>query len=233
MRKDLARDLKRIRSRAKEFQSLATDAWIKANSELEAQKLHALGVIIFRWNLTNAKLLGIFADLLNCEPSEYLALAHELNEQELVIRIRALVVNRLKSDTALRDFTEHTLDVLEVCRQNRNQLAHFFPVLGLPGFAGRPLDLPPWDFQRRERNPYAFIKLPFPNSVKDVRRVAKDIGRLNLSLAIISAHLHRTFRRPELTPPPLPKTRTLPRFLWKPPRPSRKERARPAPILRP
>jgi hypothetical protein len=224
MRKHLSEDLKRIRSRTKEFQSLGRDPWIKANSEIEAQRLHALGVIAFRWNLSEQKLLHLFAALLDCPESEYIALAHELNDIALMVRIRALAANRLKDDPKLHDAITNVLEVFEVCRQNRNQFVHFYIVL-----AGRRSGyLAAWDFERKERNPYKFVKAPFPNTVKDLRRVAKDIARLNLNLRAISFLVDRKYHPERGWPaPPLPKELSVPEFLWKPPRPSRKERMRP------
>jgi hypothetical protein len=228
MRKDLARDLRRVRKRIKEFQSLATDPWIKANSEIEAQRLHALGVIVFRWNLSEQKLFHLFWALLDRPESEVVALAHEVNDIGLAVRIRALAIGRLSANAKLCDAIENALDVFEVCRQNRNQLAHFYPVLGVPALEKRPDYLPAWDFQRRERNPFAVIKLPFPNATSDVRRVAKDIQRLNVALLAIALLVDREFHPDRGWPaPPLPRKLNVPEFLWKPPRPSRKERARP------
>lgn len=228
MRKDLARDLRRVRKRAKEFQSLATDPWIKANSEIEAQRLHALGVIVFRWNLSEQKLFHLFWALLDRPEFEVVALAHEVNDIGLAVRIRALAVSRLRANTKLCDAIENLLDVFEVCRQNRNQLAHFYPVLSGPTLIKRPDYLPAWDFQRRERNPFAVIKLPFPNATGDVRRVAKDIQRLNTALLVLALLVDREFHPDRSWPaPPLPRKLNVPEFLWNPPRPSRKERARP------
>jgi hypothetical protein len=226
MRKHLSDDLKRIRSRTKEFQSLAGDPWIKANSEIEPQRLHALGVIAFRWNLSEQKLLQLFAALLDCPEVEYIALAHELNDSALMVRVRAIAASRLKDDSKLLDAISNALEVFEVCRQNRNQFVHFYIV---PAF-GREKDgyMPAWDFERKERNPYAFTRVPFPNTVKDLRRVAKDIARLNLNLLAISLLVDRKYH-PERGwhAPPLPKKLAVPEFLWKPPRPSRKERMSP------
>jgi len=220
MRRYLSVDLKRVRRRTTEFRSLATDPWIKANSEIEAQRLHALGVITFRWNLSEDKLFGLFATLLDCPESEYMALGHELNDIDFIIRIKALAANRLKDDAPLRSAISNALDVFEICRQNRNQLNHFGLVIG--GVGG-------WDFQRLDRNPYKRVRLPFPNKAKDIRRVAKDIRRLNVTLRAIMDQVHFKFHPGRGRPPvPLPKTLPAPEFLWKPPRPSRKERARPS-----
>ena len=229
MRKYLARDLRRVRQRSEEFRSLARDHWIKANSEIEAQRLHALGVIVFRWNLSEQKLFELFWALLNRPKGEVAALGYEVSDIGLSVRIRALTAG-LKAHHKLCDAINNVLDIFEVCRQNRIQLAHFVPVLSFGGssLAIRKDYLPPWDFQRKERDPYALVKLPFPNALSDIRRIAKDIRRLNAALLAVTLLVDRHFH-PERTwsAPPLPKKLSVPAFLWKPPRPSRKERARP------
>jgi hypothetical protein len=139
MRKDLALDLRRVRKRIKEFRSLATDPWIKANSEIEAQRLHALGVIVFRWNLSEQKLFHLFWALLDRPESEVVALGHEVNDIGLAARIRALAIGRLSANAKLCDAIENAIDVFEVCRQNRNQLAHFYPVLAFAALEKRPI----------------------------------------------------------------------------------------------
>ena len=167
----------------------------KVNSKIEAQRLHALGVIVFRWNLSEQKLFHLFWALLDRPEFSVVALAHEVNDVGLAARVRALAIGRLSANAKLCDAIEHAMGVFEVCRQNRNQLAHFYPVLAVPALEERPDYLPAWDFQRRERTPFAVIKLPFPNATGDVRRVAKDIRRLNSALLAIALLVDREFIR--------------------------------------
>jgi hypothetical protein len=65
--------------------------------------------------------------------------------------------------------------------------------------------------------------LPFQNSLKDIRRVAKEIRRLNVNLKIICRH----FSRGWATKPPLPEILPLPELLWKSPPQVPKEQTRP------
>ena len=58
--------------------------------QLSTQKLHALGVIIFRWNLSENKLFVLFADLLRCPIEEAHVLAHELGDVALMIESKYL-----------------------------------------------------------------------------------------------------------------------------------------------
>ncbi len=134
-RENLASMLKDLRSRKKQLQPLARDYWIIINSEIEPQKLHALGVITFRWNLCEQKLLALFGSILDCPIEETHVLALELSGPALIARIRLLASTRLKGDDQLIASILNALDVFDVCRRNRNQLTHF----GLtPGRHKRP-----------------------------------------------------------------------------------------------
>ncbi len=113
-----------IKRRGREFESLSRDHWIILNSEIEPEKLHALGVIIFRWNLSENKLLEIFKQILNCSTGEAHILAYELGDIALMNRIKVLARTRIKDDPNLIATIQNILSVYEVCRLNRNQLSH-------------------------------------------------------------------------------------------------------------
>ena len=96
MRPELARDLRVFRAQWKQLPSLSHDAWIKANSEIEPQRLHALGVISFRWNMSEQLLFWLFSELLNLPNREALILGHKLGPIDLSVRIKLLASTRLK-----------------------------------------------------------------------------------------------------------------------------------------
>src|SRR5262249_29067810 len=77
-----------LRSRMGQFHALARDRWIIMNSEIEPEKLHALGVITFRWNLCEQKLLTLFGSVLNCPVEETHVLTHDLSGPALIARAR-------------------------------------------------------------------------------------------------------------------------------------------------
>jgi hypothetical protein len=195
-----------------EFASLAHDAWIKANSDIEAQKLHMLGVVTFRWNLCEQKLLAIFANLLERGIGETHILAHQVGNVGLMNRIRLLAKVRVTDDNSLVATINNALDVCDICRQNRNQLTHFNLVLA--SRKNRPRS--GFTLARRNRSPEFRKSEPFPDTVQDIRRVARDIRRLNVQLYKIERRLFKRFNSTAslLTAPP-PKDRLpLPRLLW-------------------
>jgi type II secretory pathway component GspD/PulD (secretin) len=182
MRKHLARDLKRFRSRSSQFDALSRDAWIAVNSESEPQRLHALGVITFRWNTSEQLMFSLFAELLNASRSEAEILTHELGNIALVRRIGDLASIRFTNDQQFNDLIENVIAGYDVCRQNRNQFTHFKIQLALD--AERTSD---FDFVRRSKRadpPSSFVR--FPDKLSDLRRVAKDIRRLNIQLKTVN-----------------------------------------------
>ena len=216
MSRSLVRDLlKASRSRTKEFQPLSRDPWIRTNSDLAPQKLHALGVIIFRWNLSENKLFVLFADLLRCPIEEAHVLAHELGDVALMTRIKVLAYRRIKNDEQLLDAIANASQVYDVCRQNRNQLTHF-------GITLVPKDETPrahmLGLARKTKSPEYQKNIPFPDRVKDLRRVARDIRRLNAQLEKIYHHIRAKWNpgaATELSRSLLSKL-PLPELLWKP-----------------
>jgi hypothetical protein len=201
-----------LRSRTKEFEftPLSRDPFIRTNSDIEPQKLHALGVITFRWNLSENKLFDMFQVLLKRPINEAHALADGLKNEELARRIKTLASSRIKDKQTLK-LISNVLDVYEICRQNRNQLTHFNITLAdrTPGLLRFEFEL---ELVRRRRD-YRSV-LPFPQTIKDIRRVARDIRRLNTQLWGVRLLLDKKTKRwmtsaPQLLP--------VPELLWKPP----------------
>jgi hypothetical protein len=181
VRQNLSDDLKAFRSRMGQFRALSHDPWIMANSEIDPQRLHALGAISFRWNMSEQILFGLFWQLLNCPEREARILGHELGPIALMTRIRVLASTRLEDDPKLIAAIANALDGYEICRQNRNQLTHFDVQIALCEER-----LSGFNLVRRSRKPDTIpVRMPFPDSINDLRRVAKDIRRLNVQLKII------------------------------------------------
>jgi hypothetical protein len=215
--------LKAFRSRRERFKSLSRDAWIMVNSDIDAEKLHALGVITFRWNLSENKLKQLFATLLYFLNSEEThALAHGLGNA-LTTSIKILATHRIENDTPLMAALTNALDVYEVCRRNRNQLTHFdLTIASDEEGSGRRLAL-----ARRGKTPQYRRSVPFPDSINDIRRVARDIRRLNYYFYRLDRHMRakwKPYRAGLLEEWPLPKILHVPELLWKPPPQVAKER---------
>jgi hypothetical protein len=207
----LARKLNTVRSQRKELSTLSHDPWILVNSDIEPQKLHALGAISFRWNLSEQKLLQLFGSILNCSVEEAHVLAHEVGALALIARIKVLASTRLKDDDKLVSAITNVLDVYDVCRKNRNQLTHFDLTL--------VSETRPWTLAlaRKSRSPEYRKSEPFPDTIKDLRRVARDVRRLNAQLYLVERCVFRTYNPSSIWREPLPDKLPIPELLWKPP----------------
>jgi len=206
-----------LRKRAPEFGQLSNDAWIRANSEIEVAKLHALGVVTFRWNVCENKLFSLLWTLMNRPPEEAQILFHDLSLDDVMRRIEALASLRLKKEPLLLAAVKNGVQVFHACRQNRNQLTHFtFSFVGELGTSSFRLAL-----ARISRKPEYRQNVPFADTVNDVRRVARDIRRLNAFLLSVERRVAAKLRRSrkikiKLRDWPLPQLLPLPKLLWDP-----------------
>jgi hypothetical protein len=204
-----------LRKRTQEFGLLSNDAWIKANSEIEAAKLHALGVVTFRWNVCENKLFSLLWTLMNRPSEEAQILFHDLSLDDVMRRIEALAALKLKKELRLLAAIKNGVQVFHVCRQNRNQLTHFtFSFVGQLGTSSFRLAL-----ARKSRKPEYTQNVPFADTVNDVRRVARDIRRLNAFLRSVERRVAakmRPSRKIKLRDWPLPQLLPLPKLLWDP-----------------
>jgi hypothetical protein len=215
MRRPISHIRKEFRDREEEFNLLSRDKWIRTNSEIDAQKLHALGVVTFRWNVCENKLLSLFWTLLDLPPEETQVILHDLSMVEVMRRVKALASIKLKENRELVAAIENGLRVFDSCRINRNQLTHFTFVLARDNDTG-PYRLA---LARMSRKPEYRERVPFPDSINDIRRVARDIRRLNAFLRDVerrAAAKIRPSRQIKLEDWPLPKPLPLPELLWPP-----------------
>jgi hypothetical protein len=181
LRPGLARDLKAFRARWKEFPSLFNDAWIKTNSEIEPQRLHALGVISFRWNTCEQLLFALFTILLDLPKREAQILAHGLGSLDLINRIKVLASTRLDNNQRLIGAIENAMTVYDRCRQNRNQVTHFDTQIALGEERSSGFNL----VRKTKKPDDPKRSVPFDDSLQNLRRVAREIWRLNAQLKSI------------------------------------------------
>ena len=175
-----------------------------------------LALLLFAGISSENKLKQLFATLLYfLKIEEIHGLAHELGDIALMTRIK-FVAHRIENDVPLIAAITNALEVYEVCRQNRNQLSHFDMAL-VPIGEGLQLRL---GLTRRGKTPEYRRSIPFPDLIKDIRRVARDIRRLNTYLYRLERHMFAKWKPSEFIQPeqwPLPNTLPLPELLWKPP----------------
>lgn len=192
-----------------------TDNWIAEHSPIAAEKLHALGVVNFHWNSADIalKLLGLrFGYGGKSSFDANWATVHDAKDVTLCDTIRTNVAARQMAQP-IKDAVLYALHIYDINRQNRNQLSHFMP----HGLAGSDLA----NFDGPEFRPK-----PFPDSTKDIRRVADEIVDLVRYLSDLlnyfPASLQALLRGAQI---PLPTIPPEPKKLWNNPRANRKSQS--------
>lgn len=191
------------------------DKWVVENSQIAAEKLHALGVVAFRWNSAEISLRSTLILLLRLNWNVAWSVIHEMGDMALMVSIREIIEsNPVPKEVA--ETIEHGLKLYDANRLNRNQLTHFLPA----ALVGSDLT--------RMKGP-RFDPQPFPDSVGDLRRVADDLADLleYFGKLLTIMHSRQYSQKPGGLLPPLPDKVPLPERLWKPPPPNpqgRKER---------
>jgi hypothetical protein len=154
----------------------------------------------------NAKrnLLILFGEVLGLPLDQLWAIAYDLGQVAISTKIEALA--RAKEFSfEFQSAIKNTLAVYDICRQNRNQLVHFWFFSGVSG-----------DGQLYRKSKKADYSPPaqFKNDLADIRRVAEDIKALARQMAQLEAAINQTGRAmPNL---PLPNELPLPALLYSP-----------------
>jgi hypothetical protein len=188
-------------------ESFEEDPWIAKNSQIAPEKLHALGVVAFRWNLAEFALKSLLIAVSDFEFFKIWAIIHEVGDLAISASILEIIEHKSFS-TPIHDAIEHALKLYDANRINRNQLTHFVP-LPLEESDLARMKGPNWNPQ------------PFSDSVQDLRRVAEDIFNLFNYLVALNQilyaadHTVKPITSSEQSPP-VPDTIPLPERLWKP-----------------
>jgi hypothetical protein len=72
-------------------QSALDEEWIRGNSEIAPEKLHAIGVIAFAWNQCEKWLFHLFADLSGLSTEDAWRKAHDWDDGKICARIKLLL----------------------------------------------------------------------------------------------------------------------------------------------
>lgn len=182
------------------------DPWIKEHSPIAPEKLHALGVVNFRWNAADIGLKTLHVVLTGKRWSDAWPDVHNESSITLCKEITAAVLSD-QYDQRVKDAAVRAVAIYDVCRINRNQLSHFLP----NGQVGSDLT--------RLKGP-TFDPKPFPDSIQDIRRIAEDIEALLNYLSAVINHLIALNYFPATEPPQLPDKPPAPTMLWNEPQPS-------------
>ncbi len=192
--------------------TLSADPWIADNCPLPAEKLHAIGVIAFRWNNCEFWLLLLLCAVSKIPRREVWAMAHDLGDMAICSRIETFAAFRGYRDHG-KVLIENVLEVYDLCRQNRNSIVHAWTRAAGPDPS----------LARKSKKPDNPEPSPFPSTLTDIRRVADDIEALSTRLWLVCCLLDDgELEKPLISPEKLP----LPETLWKPPPQSRRKSPR-------
>jgi hypothetical protein len=188
---------------------LNNDQWITANSPIDAERLHALGAVLVYWNDCEKELFILFGEVLGLPLKEVWVIAHDLGDIAISTKIEALA--RAKNfSSAFQSAIKNALDVYDICRQNRNQLVHFW-ASGSDVSGGLQL----YRMGRKNKKADYTGPQPFKSDLADIRRVADDIKTLASHMSALEAAINATGRAAPNSP--LPSKLALPALLYSPP----------------
>ena len=103
---------------------LSDDPWIAANSPIPPESLHALGYIHFRWNACEMAALSLYHLFTGSRFVETWEIAQDKRFSDMAGEIKK-AVSASKNTGDEKECVLYALKLLDVCRLNRNQLAHF------------------------------------------------------------------------------------------------------------
>lgn len=184
--------------------SLDSDIWILKNSEIAPRKLHALGVVNYRWNAAEVGLKSLLAGVSRFEFTRLWTIIHDIGDMTACAAIIE-ILDASPPPEPLDDAIRLGLKLYERNRANRNQLTHFGPGM----VVGADLT--------RMKGP-RFDPQPLPDSTSDIRRVADDMRRLlnYFSMLLEVVYARQYSQKTGGTLPPLPEPIPLPELLASP-----------------
>jgi hypothetical protein len=184
---------------------LTADAWISSNSEIDPERIHAIGVITYQWNHCEFWLFHLFCGIADLAKEKAWALVWDLGDVSIATRISVLMQSRgFHADATT--LIKNALEFYDRCRQNRNSIVHAWTQA-----RGYRLTL-----VRKSKDPGKMEHAPFPCELENIRGVAEEVQWLSRRLWILVC-LYEDGRMARAIPSP--KILPLPELLWKPPLP--------------
>jgi hypothetical protein len=199
------------------------DSWIKTHSPIGAAEIHALGYINFRWNQCEFMFRALHGKFVGKTFDEGWAKSEGKRPSEIISDLdKAIKSSAFPPD--VREMFLYAIDLLEICRANRNRYSHFIANGTMNGLELRRSKAPSYSA--------IFEGDPIDITLECLRRIADEIdataqfvrGMVNVKLA----GAHRFLFSP---PPPLPERPPLPEILTTV-RPADRSKAQPQPYRR-
>lgn len=182
-----------------------TDSWIEENSPLAFEKLHAMGVVQYRWNTAELYMVLLIAAVTNLNFDTAWKRTRKRRASQLFGMLRDGYRFLSKSPQVI-EHVEHAISLYDVNLKNRSQVTHFLPE------GGNSESL----HNSRSSDYLAmFDQTPIKTDLLDLRRCADDLRLLNRYLVGISNALgDRPFLKMAGKVGPMPEKPALPSLLW-------------------
>lgn len=191
---------------------ITEDAWIANNSPIDFKKLHALGVIVYRWNACEFGLRILLTSLgrpINDVWEDNARARRSVLLEAVEKAIDASPLHTPETKDALR----YAIKMYEVNAENRNQFAHFLPTGSKTGIKLYNTKTP--NFSE------IFSRHPIPSDLEDFRKVANEIAECQRYISAMSNYLVQSLYDPVCSrlaeQPPLPPKPDVPELHWTPP----------------
>lgn len=201
------------------------DPWIASHSPISPEKMHAIGCLVFYWNLCEFDAKHFFWLALGGTNQAATIVSHDMGDR--TIWEKTLLLMQLRGfRPELVDRVEHGSKLHERCNTNRNAFVHF-----VAGGSPEPSDDGSILRLARQKGP-VFNPVPLHDQLATMRRVADDCSNLHLYLTAIWTH-EITFRHSGDHPEqnarfPLPDKPPLPELVWTiPPKTQAKRKRQP------
>ncbi|MER9683497.1 hypothetical protein NKJ23_30075 [Mesorhizobium sp. M0184] len=182
---------------------MKSDPWIAENSPLSPERLHAIGLITFRWNQCEFWLFLLFCKVSGIDQKDAWALVYDLGDIAICSRIKALLANRVFHADGVA-LILNALDAYDINRQNRNTVAHAWTAGQFDG---------EYVLARKSKKIDAIDPSAFKSDLASLRRVAHEIGLVETNLWVLCCIIEDNSISGPVT---APKRLVLPEALWKP-----------------
>ncbi|KAA0970840.1 hypothetical protein FPY71_10210 [Aureimonas fodinaquatilis] len=143
------------------------DQWVRENSALPPLVMHALGNIVFKWNVCEYWTNAIFCDVLGVSENDARALTYDMSSASIWDKIKYFAKKRGINEEVLGHL-DHASLMFDRCRINRNRYVH---AIGITTGERRGLQMAKADKKSTGSQ-------PIPDDLETIRSVSDSIKSL-------------------------------------------------------
>lgn len=152
-----------------------SDAWVSANSLITPERAHAVGLITLYWNFCEAGVRSLLVKYSGMNDVDGARFTFGMKTEAMATRIRSFLSYK-EQDPAVVDRIECGLKAVDICRVNRNAIAHSWI-----NFKGDKLFI-----EKVRTHPVTEV---YDFNVTDLRRVADEIFSTGHYLMFVALYI--------------------------------------------